>query len=140
MLGVVQASSSSGVDELTEVELDDLPAGCVVRSSACATAMSSIAWNTLLGSGACDICSNAQAEASSSHWLCNRGPILPSCLSRNLSFKTLHHMSANSSTGPNVFLRVDRAISSNLMVINSNQWIQTNLCQCSTNHPVGWGY
>ena len=63
MLGVVQASSSSGVDELTEVELDDLPAGCVVRSSACATAMSSIAWNNLLSSGACDICSNAETSS-----------------------------------------------------------------------------
>ena len=106
-----------------------MPAGCVVRSSTLATATSSIAWNNLLGSGAADICFNA--ETSSSHWLCNRGQILPSflyCCHRHLSIMTLHHIFANLSTGPNIFLRVDRAISSNLMVTDSKQWVLTNLC------------
>ena len=78
------------VDELTEVELGDLPASCVARSKAFATASSKITWNNLLGSCAADICSNA--ETSSSHWLCDSGPILPSflnCCHRNLSFATL---------------------------------------------------
>ena len=38
----------------------------------------------------------------------------------------LHHISVNPSTGPNLSLRVDRVISSNLMVTNSNQRVQIN--------------
>ena len=122
MLGVVKASSPCIV-ELTDSELGELPTSCV----ACPTATSSIAWKNLLGSGISEICSNA--ETSSSHWLCNRGPILPSflyCCHRNLSLMMLHHISANPSTGPNLSLRVDRVISSNLMVTNSNQRVQIN--------------
>ena len=123
MLGVVKASPSS-IIELTEAELCELPASC----AACSTTSSSIAWNTLLGSGAADTCSNT--EARSSHWHCNSGPILPSflyCLHRNLSLVNLLHIAASPSTWPNLSMRVDRVISSNLMVTNSNQRFQTKV-------------